>query len=74
MKMGDRAGILLWNGYRKKLESFHDLSPLLKDAIEKVYPEFKEPPALDNDLPNETSWTYFKKIATGVKQNPWKTV
>ena len=74
MKMGDRAGILLWNGYGKKLESFHDLSPLVKDAIEKVYPEFKEPPALDNDLPNETSWTYFKKIATGVKQNPWKTV
>ena len=29
--------------------------------IEANYPEYKEPPPLDDARPNETSWTYFKK-------------
>ncbi len=33
----------------------------MKKEIAANYPEYREPPPGDDQRPNETSWTYFKK-------------
>ena len=39
-----------------------ELSESMRGALETTYATWKEPPPLDDDRPDETSWTYFKKI------------
>ncbi len=72
MEMGDRAGSLFYHASGTKLDSFDELPPVLKGAIELRYPTFKTPPPLDDDRPNETSSTYFKKLKRGEIEDPWK--
>lgn len=62
MEMGDRAGLLYFNAVGKKLESFDQLPRMMKDEIATRYPDYVAPPPLDDTRPNETSWTYQKKI------------
>jgi len=62
MEMGDRAGILYFNAVGKKLESYDQLPEVMKNEIAANYPEYKTPPPIDDSRPNETSWTYMKKI------------
>ena len=62
MKMGDRPGIMYYHTAGRKLDSFDQLPAVLKDRIARDYPGYKEPPPLDDKRPNETSWTYFKKV------------
>ncbi len=62
MKMRGRAGELYFNGAGVKLESFDALPAGMRSAIEARFPTFKEPPPADDQRPNETSWTYFKKM------------
>ena len=62
MQMGDRAGILYFHTAGRKLDSFDDLSPVMKQEIAERYPEYDQPPPADDDRPNETSWTYFRKV------------
>jgi hypothetical protein len=33
----------------------------MKAEIDRNFPEYRNPPPLDDQRPNETSWTYFKK-------------
>ncbi|MCS6947980.1 MAG: DUF1838 domain-containing protein [Steroidobacteraceae bacterium] len=61
MEMGDRVGLIYIHAAGRKLASFEDLPPILKNAIATEYPEYRAPPPLDDTRPNETSWTYFKK-------------
>uniref|UniRef100_A0A7S1TLK6 Cytochrome b5 heme-binding domain-containing protein n=1 Tax=Erythrolobus australicus TaxID=1077150 RepID=A0A7S1TLK6_9RHOD len=63
MNMGDRDGKLVYHCRGKKLErGFEDLSPQVRAYIDEVGKhEFAEAP-LDFSRPNETSWTYFKKL------------
>ena len=61
MKMGGRSGLMYFNAVGKKLGSWDDLPALLKDEITANYPDYTSPPPVDDDRPNETSWTYFKK-------------
>ena len=61
MKMGGRAGFTYYNAMGKKLNSWDDLPALIKDEINANYPEYTTPPPADDNRPNETSWTYFKK-------------
>ena len=61
MEMGDRAGMIYFHTAGRKLDSFDELSVTMKAEIESNYPEYAEPPPLDDDRPNETSWTFFKK-------------
>jgi len=62
MEMGGRMGNLYFNAMGKKLESFDQLPPVMLDEIAANYPEYTAPPPIDDDRPNETSWTYMKKI------------
>jgi hypothetical protein len=62
MKMGDRSGQLIFSGIGKKVRSFDDLPDALKKEILAVAPEYQHAPPTDDKRPNETSWTYFKKV------------
>jgi len=61
MKMRGRAGNLYFNGAGRKLDSYAELPAGMRAAIEARGPIYKEPPPVDDQRPNETSWTYFKK-------------
>jgi hypothetical protein len=62
MKMRGRAGLLYFNGAGRKLDGFAELPESLRRAIEARAPLFNEPPPVDDQRPNETSWTHFKKL------------
>jgi hypothetical protein len=70
MKMRGRAGLLYFNGAGLKLDSYAELPAGMRAAIEARAPIYKDPPPVDDQRPNETSWTYFKRqmeAATGQK-------
>ena len=46
----------------KKLESWDQLPDVMKKEIAANYPEYAAPPPVNDTRPNETSWTYMKKI------------
>jgi hypothetical protein len=62
MKMRGRSGQLYFNGAGRKLGSYAELPEGMRKLIEARHPAFKEPPPVDDQRPNETSWTYFKKM------------
>ena len=51
-----------FNAQGAKLDSWDDLPEQMKAEIDAHYPEYRHAPPLDDDRPNETSWTYFKKV------------
>ena len=65
MRMGDRAGMMYFNAMGRKLESAEQLSATMKAEIAANYPEYAAPPPVDDNRPNETSWTYFRKLIDG---------
>jgi Protein of unknown function (DUF1838) len=68
MKMRGRAGNLYFNGAGLKLDRFADLPAGMRAAIEARGPIYKEPPPVDDQRPNETSWTYFKRHMEATRQ------
>jgi Protein of unknown function (DUF1838) len=63
MKMGTRAGYLMYSGHGKKFMSFDELPADVRDFTKANYPLYmKSPDAFTT--PNETSWTYYKKQTT----------
>ena len=62
MEMGDRVGLVYFHTAGRKLERFEDLSATMKAEIRLNYPAYAAPPPLDDERPNETSWTYFRKV------------
>ncbi len=62
MEMGDRAGQVIYNGAGRRVANWDDLPQWLQDEIATNYPSFDSPPPLDDTRPNETSWSYFKKL------------
>lgn len=62
MKMNDRAGQLIFSGSGKRVDGFEALTDLLKKEVAATYPDYRSAPPLDDARPNETSWTYFKKL------------
>lgn len=67
MKMGDRTGILIFNTVGRRVGSYDEMPAVLKKEIDANYAIYKEPPPLDDARPNETSWTYFKKVMDAKK-------
>jgi len=45
-----------------KLASYAEMPAGMRAAIEARNPSYKEPPPVDDARPNETSWSYFKKM------------
>ena len=60
MKMGNKAGHLIYSATSVKVNGFTDLPQLLQDEINTRVPLYKNAPKapLDGDM---TSWTYFQK-------------
>jgi hypothetical protein len=61
MKMGQRPGYVLYSGTGKKLKSAAELDPVVREYTEKNHPKFMKAPS-EVTTPNETSWSYYKKI------------
>ena len=62
MKMGGRSGVIYMHTAGKKLDDYESMSETMKQQIADNYPDYSQPPPVNDDRPNETSWTYFKKI------------
>lgn len=61
MKMRGREGQMIFNATGRMLASYDELPAVMKSEIATNYPAYTAPPPVDDQRPNETSWTYFKK-------------
>ncbi|MEY4670296.1 MAG: hypothetical protein RLZZ415_175, partial [Pseudomonadota bacterium] len=61
MKMRGRDGQIVFNAMGNKLKSYDELPQVLKDEIALNYTTYTAPPPGDDNRPNETTWTAFKK-------------
>ncbi len=62
MEMSERAGLIYFNTAGRTLDRFEDMSASMQAEIKVNYPAYGAPPPLDDERPNETSWTYFRKV------------
>ena len=67
MEMQGREGVLYAHAMSWKVDKFEDLSVNLKNYINEREPTYKNPPPLDDQRPNQTSWTVFKNSLEGSK-------
>ncbi len=67
MEMGDRPGTMIFTAVGRRVASLEAVSPAMMAEIKTNYPAYTAPPALDDKRPNETSWTFFKKVLTDKK-------
>lgn len=70
MMMGGREGEIYFHTAGRKLDSFDELPKVLKDEIKNHYPEYDEPPPLDDARPNVTSWKYYDSVKKGEVKAP----
>lgn len=63
MEMGQRPGGLLFHCRGAKLDSYDDLPEGVRTYVAVKAPEFSSAPD-EFTSPNETSWTYFRKMRT----------
>lgn len=70
MEMGGRAGLMVMNATGQTVKDIDALPPVIKDQIKANYPAWAAPPPVDDARPNETSWTYFKKVLEARKGKP----
>jgi hypothetical protein len=61
MEMRGRAGMIYFHTAGRKVNSYDEISDLMKAEIAQNYPEYTQPPPLDDDRPNVTSWIFFKR-------------
>ncbi len=62
MRMGDRPGMMIFTTIGKRVSGIDALSEPLLSELRSNYPEYAQPPPLDDDRPNVTSWSYFKAV------------
>jgi hypothetical protein len=62
MRMGDRPGSLLFTAVGQRVQSVQQLPQPIRDALQQEFAKYQSPPPLDDSRPNETSWTYFKRV------------
>lgn len=68
MKMRGRTGMMIFTTVGGRVDTWDDLPERMKRVIRRDYPEYDEPPPLDDARPNVTSWSYFKSILEGGEQ------
>ncbi len=61
LEMGDRPGVMIFNATGFSTFDKSRIPDKLKVLLDERYPGYWTPPPLDDDRPNETSWTVFKK-------------
>jgi hypothetical protein len=62
MEMGGRDGLMVMNATGQKVAGIDQLPEVIRTQISSNYPAWTAPPPVDDARPNETSWTYFKKV------------
>jgi hypothetical protein len=62
MKMGGRTGLVVFTTVGKRVASVDELSEPLRSELKANYPAYLAPPPIDDARPNETSWTYMRKV------------
>jgi len=67
MMMEGREGTVYMHAAGNMVDGFEGMGPVMKKFINEEAPLYKAPPPLDDDRPNETSWTYYKKKVEGGK-------
>ena len=67
MMMEGREGMVYMHAAGNIVDGFEGLGPVMKNYINTQAPLYKNAPPLDDDRPNETSWTYYKKKVEGRK-------
>ena len=70
MKMGGREGAIYMHTSGLRLSSWDALPDSMKEEITTHYPDYTEPPALDDDRPNVTSWIYYRRVREGSETAP----
>lgn len=68
LEMGDRPGVMIFHAAGMRLNRWDDLPEVVKQEIKQNYPIYQQAPPLNDQRPNETSWTYFKKVVEQRKQ------
>ncbi|NEZ61131.1 DUF1838 domain-containing protein [Adonisia turfae] len=61
MKMGGRAGQLIYSASGRKLTGFEELPELLQEQIKTRIPAYRHAPEARIEGDNVTSWRYFKR-------------
>ncbi|HLO84171.1 MAG TPA: DUF1838 domain-containing protein [Nostocaceae cyanobacterium] len=61
MKMGDRAGYLIYSAIGSKVAGLSELPPLLQEEINNRVPLYKQAPKAYSEGEDMTSWLYFQK-------------
>jgi len=63
MEMGQRPGKVVYQGAGYKLleKDYNDMPAVLRDYVMANKPEYRHAPT-EYSAPNETSWTYYKKM------------
>jgi hypothetical protein len=67
MEMGGRSGLMVMNATGQKVAGIDQLPAVLREKIHTRYPAWTAAPPVDDQRPNETSWTYFKKMLAARK-------
>jgi hypothetical protein len=63
MEMTGRNGVLVFNAVGQTLpDGVAGLPKVMRDEIALNYPIYTAPPPGDDARPNDTSWTYFKRL------------
>ncbi len=70
MKMGGREGAIYMHTSGLRLSSWDALPDSMKEEITAHYPDYTEPPALDDTRPNVTSWIYYRRVREGAEKAP----
>ena len=61
MKMGGREGVLVFYTGGLRLNSWDEMPDKIKNEIRANHPQYVAPPPVDDDRPNDTSWTVAKR-------------
>ncbi len=70
MKMQGREGSIYMHTAGLRLSSWDALPDSMKAEIETYYPDYKNPPPLDDDRVNVTSWMYYQRVTEGTEVAP----
>ncbi len=69
MEMGSRPGQMIFHTRGYSVDDESEMPEVLLNELKANYPEYLTPPPVDDSRPNETSWTFFKKVLSERMQN-----
>ncbi|MCS6985937.1 MAG: DUF1838 domain-containing protein [Sphingomonadaceae bacterium] len=62
MEMGSRPGLMVFNATGQVVAGIDALPAELRQAIATRWPQYRSPPPADDERPNATTWTEYRKF------------